>query len=267
MYRNPLVQKHIKELKKLGTDFIGPATGSLACGDEGEGRMVEVPEIIEAAVTTLTPKDLSDQNMLVTAGPTREAIDPVRFISNRSSGKMGFAIALAALRRGAKVTLVSGPSSESPPEGALFVPVESASEMEAAVIKHLPKSTSVIMSAAVSDFRPSGNHKVKLKKEDIRSLKLIKNNDILRKVGSKKGKRALVGFAAESGRNIENAKQKLKKKYLDLIVLNDISEAGAGFDVDTNIVTIIDKKGKTSDYPKMKKIEIANVILDRMLDV
>jgi phosphopantothenoylcysteine decarboxylase/phosphopantothenate--cysteine ligase len=267
MYRNPIVQKHIRRLKKMGVRFVGPVSGSLACGEEGEGRMVEVPDIVEAAASTLANKDLKGQTILVTAGPTVEAIDPVRFISNRSSGKMGYAIARAALRRGADVTLISGPSFLKPPEGVSFVQVERASEMESAAVKYLKKSTTVIMAAAVSDYSPTETAKVKLKKKDAISLKLNKTTDILRKLGRKKGKRILIGFAAESGQNVKSAKTKLKEKNLDLIVLNDISQKGAGFDVDTNVVMLIDKKGQTKGYPMMKKIEVADIILDRIVEI
>ncbi|MBI4682862.1 MAG: bifunctional phosphopantothenoylcysteine decarboxylase/phosphopantothenate--cysteine ligase CoaBC [Nitrospirae bacterium] len=267
MYRNPVVKKHIRELNKSGVQFIGPASGSLACGEEGEGRMVEVAEIIEAAEAALATKDLTGQNILVTAGPTVEPIDPVRFISNRSSGKMGYAIARAALRRGADVTLISGPSSLEPPAGVSFISVERTSEMEAEVFKHLKKATAVIMAAAVSDYSPSETAKVKLRKKDEMLLKLKRNADILRELGKKKGNRVLIGFAAESGKDMNSASTKLKEKNLDLIVLNDISCEGSGFDVDTNIVTIIDRKGNVTDYPLMKKIEVANVILDTMLQV
>jgi phosphopantothenoylcysteine decarboxylase/phosphopantothenate--cysteine ligase len=264
MYHHPSVQKSIKELQKSGVKFIGPVSGSLACGEEGEGRMSDVATIVEAAISALTQKDLKGQNILVTAGPTIESIDPVRFISNRSSGKMGYAIAKAALRRGAKVTLISGPTSQMPPENVSFVSVEKASEMETAVLRHLPKATAVIMAAAVADFTPAAIDKLKLSKKDISVINLKKTSDILKKVGAEKGKRVVIGFAAETGKNIENAKAKLKEKNLDLIVLNDITQKGAGFNVDTNIVTIIDRKGKITDYPLMKKIEVANVILDTL---
>lgn len=266
MYSNRVVKKHILELKQAGAQFIGPASGSLACGDEGEGRMVEVEEIVEAALAALSKKDLAGQNILITAGPTAEPIDPVRYISNRSSGKMGYAIARAALRRGADVTLISGPSSLEPPRGVTFIPVERASEMEAEVFKRFKKSTSVIMAAAVSDYSPTDIAKVKIRKKDEMSLKLKKNADILRELGKKKGGRVLVGFAAESGKDIKSAVAKLKAKNLDLIVLNDISRKDVGFDVDTNEVTLINKKGRIMEYPIMKKIEVAYIILDRMLE-
>ena len=265
MYGNPIVKKHIKELKKLGVQFIGPESGRLACGEEGEGRMVAVEEIVDAARTSLTDQDLKGQRLLVTAGPTREPIDPVRFISNRSSGKMGFAITRAALRRGAKVTLVSGPSSLAPPGGASFVRVENASQMESEVLKHFEKATSVVMAAAVSDYSSPHIAKVKIKKKGDITLKLKVNTDILRKLGKRKGKRILIGFAAESGRDIKSALGKLRDKNLDMIVLNDISQQGAGFDGDTNVVTIINSKGQTTDYPKMTKIEVADKILDGII--
>ena len=265
MYRNRLVQKNIKEMKKYGIDFVGPVSGSLACGEEDIGRMSEVPEIVEAAISALSTKDLSGQKIIVTAGPTIEPIDPIRYISNRSSGKMGYAVAKAAVRRGADVTLISGPSHERPVSGAEFVSIETASQMESAISKHLPKTTAVIMAAAVADFRPSSKAKVKLDKTTINTLDLKKNADLLLKLGKKKGKLKLIGFAAETGNNLDNAVNKLKKKNLDLIVLNDVTQKGAGFDVDTNIITIITKKGDVSEYPLMKKIEAADVILDRLL--
>jgi phosphopantothenoylcysteine decarboxylase/phosphopantothenate--cysteine ligase len=267
MYRHPTVQKSIKELKRSGVNFIGPVPGSLACGEEGEGRMADVPAIVEAAVAELTPKDLIRHKILVTAGPTVEPIDPVRFISNRSSGKMGFAVAQAAARRGAKVTLISGPVSLTPPEDVTYVPVQKASDMEAAVIKHFPGATSLIMAAAVADFAPSAVNKSKIGKDDISAITLKKTPDILRKVSAQKGKRILVGFAAETGKDLESAKKKLMTKNLDLIVLNDVTRKSAGFYVDTNVVTIVDRKGKITDYPLMKKLEVANIILDRLLEL
>jgi phosphopantothenoylcysteine decarboxylase/phosphopantothenate--cysteine ligase len=267
MYRNPIVIKHIRDMKQAGVQFVGPVSGSLACGEEGEGRMVEAAEIVEAAVAALSKKDLAGQNILITAGPTIEPIDPVRYISNRSSGKMGYAIARAALRRGADVTLISGPSHQEPPAGVSFIPVERASDMEAVVVKQFKKATAVIMAAAVSDYSPSDIAEVKLRKKDEISLKLKKNTDILRELGKTKGRRILVGFAAESGKDIKSAIAKLKEKNLDLIVLNDISRKDAGFDVDTNVVTLINKEERITEYPVMKKIEVADIILDKLLEI
>jgi phosphopantothenoylcysteine decarboxylase/phosphopantothenate--cysteine ligase len=262
MYRNPIVKKNIKSLSAMGIQFIGPASGSLACGEEGEGRMADISGIIEAARFSLSPKDLSGHTILVTAGPTREPLDPIRFLSNRSSGKMGFAVAKAACRRGAAVTLISGPTEQETPEGIRFIPVERAVDMEKAVKKNLPKATAVIMTAAVSDFSPATEKKRKIPKTDMFSLELAKTPDILKRIGKSKGNRLLIGFAAESGRDIRKAREKLKSKNLDLIVLNDISREGAGFDTDTNIVTLINRRGETTDYPLMKKEEVANLILD-----
>ncbi len=264
MYRNQLVQKHIKGLHKSGVLFAGPASGALACGEEGVGRMVDVTEIVEAAHSALTAKDLKGLNILVTAGPTEEPIDPVRFISNRSSGKMGYAIARAARRRGADVTLISGPSALTPPEGVSFISVTNSSEMETQVFRSLKKATAVVMAAAVADYGAADKSKVKLKKTEAMTLKLNKTPDILSRLGRMKDKRILIGFAAETGRDIKNAKNKLKAKNLDLIVLNDISQNGAGFDVDTNVVTLINKEGETEAYPLMPKIEVADLILDKL---
>ncbi len=267
MYDHPIVKENILKLEKIGVKFIGPQMGSLACGEEGVGRMAEVEDLLEAAKAALTPQDLSGHNILITAGPTREAIDPVRFLSNRSSGKMGFAIAAAALRRGAKVMLISGPASERPPQGASFVSVESASQMRDAVMQYITDSTSVIMAAAVADFFPALKSETKIKKTGSINIELKKTPDILQEVGSKKGDRILIGFAAETGKDIKKAKEKLKDKNLDLIVLNDVTAKGSGFDVDTNIVTIIGRDGEITDYPLMKKIDIANIIIDKMLQL
>ncbi|UCD34200.1 MAG: bifunctional phosphopantothenoylcysteine decarboxylase/phosphopantothenate--cysteine ligase CoaBC [Nitrospiraceae bacterium] len=264
MYRHPTVQKNIVAMEKAGVTFVGPETGSLACGEEGEGRMADIPDIVDAALTTLASRDLADQNILITAGPTRESIDPVRFISNRSSGKMGYSLARAACRRGARVTLISGPSALRPPAGVTFVPVTTAMEMQKAVQRCLNRSTAVVMAAAVSDYAPAETAQVKLKKKDATSIKLKKTPDILKGIGRSRGKRVLVGFAAESGRGLASAKQKLKEKNCDLIVLNDISREGAGFDVDTNQVTMIDRGGRVTDYPLMQKADVADIILDRI---
>lgn len=267
MYRNRIVQKNINELKKMGVSFIGPESGSLVCGEEGEGRLAETADIVEAVRVVLSHKDLSGHNILVTAGPTREPADPIRFISNRSSGKMGFAIAGAAFRRGAEVTLISGHTALKPLKGISFVPVERAVDMEKAVLKNLPRSTAVIMAAAVSDFAPSVVSRTKMPSTKGMSVNFRKTPDILLGIGKKKGSRVIIGFAAETGRDLKKAKEKLKSKNMDLIVMNDITQKDAGFDVDTNIVTIIDRKGEATDYPLMKKSEIADIILDRMLEV
>lgn len=267
MFSNPIVKKNIKTLSKLGISFIGPGSGSLACRDEGVGRMSDPEEITEAVISELAVKDLKGCRVLVTAGPTIEPVDPVRFLSNRSSGRMGYEIARAALRRGADVTLISGPSSLKPPFGVSLFKVESTEEMRKIVLKKYRSCDSVIMAAAVSDFSPSATGRKKIKKSELSALKLKRTPDILKELGTKKGKRMLVGFAAESSRDIKSATAKIKAKNLDMIVLNDITKKGAGFDVDTNIVTIINRKGEAVDYPKMKKIEIADIILDRIKEL
>jgi phosphopantothenoylcysteine decarboxylase/phosphopantothenate--cysteine ligase len=266
MYENPVIQESINKLKKRGVTFVGPERGSLACGEEGIGRMSEVSDIIESIKFALTPKDLSGQNVLVTAGPTREHIDPVRFLSNRSSGKMGYAIAMAAYRRGANVTLISGPTSLKPPMGISFISVERAVDMERAVLENFKDATIIIMAAAVCDFAPARADEFKLPKTEEMTIKLKATPDILQRLGRQKGRRFLVGFAAETGDNIiKKAQKKLRDKSLDLIVVNDVTKGGAGFDVDTNIVSIITKTGEVEDLPLMKKEEVANVILDWIL--
>jgi phosphopantothenoylcysteine decarboxylase/phosphopantothenate--cysteine ligase len=265
MYENPIVQGNIEKLKGLGYHFIEPETGELACGYEGKGRMAEPADILEEMETILSPKDLKGERILITAGPTFEAIDPVRFIGNRSSGKMGYALAKMALRRGAEVTLISGPSSLKPLRGVRFISVESAEEMGKAVMANLKDATTVVMAAAVADYTPVkvASSKMKKGKEPL-SLELEKTLDILSEIGKKKGKRLLIGFAAETENLVANAKKKLKEKNLDLIVANNVKEPGAGFGVDTNIVTIIDKKGNIEELPKMPKEDVAWRVLDRV---
>ncbi len=278
MYENAVVQKNISYLRQLNVDFIGPVTGQLASGAEGQGRMSEPDDIIEFVVgklAELTRRDIEGRTVLVTAGPTREAIDPVRYISNLSSGKMGYAIAEAAKRRGAKVILISGPVSLTQPAGIELVRVLSAEEMFNAVTNRLPEVDIVVMAAAVSDFKPAEVAGSKIKKENIPScdkegiegitLNLIKTQDILSEISEKKGKQFIVGFAAETDDLVANAKKKLNNKHLDMIVANDVSKAGAGFDVDTNIVTLIDRWGKVVEYPMMTKAAIADKILDHVI--
>lgn len=263
MYENPIVQGNMKRLKGYGYHFIDSETGELACGYEGKGRMAGPSDIMEEVEAILSPKDLKGERILITAGPTFEAVDPVRFIGNRSSGKMGYALAKMALRRGADVTLISGPSSLKPPRGSMFIAVESGGEMEKAVISNLKDATSVIMAAAVSDYRPAKAESEKMKKgKGTLSIDFEKTSDILSAIGKKKGKRLLIGFAAETENLVANARKKLKEKNLDLIVANNVKEPGAGFGVDTNIVTIIDKKGNIEELPKMSKEEVAWRVLD-----
>lgn len=265
MYDNPIVQENMNKLTKFGYHFIESGTGELACGYEGKGRMAEPSDIMEEIETILSPNDLKGERILVTAGPTYESIDPVRFIGNRSSGKMGYALAKMAIRRGAEVTLISGPSSLKCPRGASFIAVETAEEMRKAVTANLKDGSTVIMAAAVADYSPKKAAPEKMKKGAVSiSLELEKTWDILAEVGKKKGKRLLIGFAAETENLVTNAKKKLKEKKLDLIVANNVKEPGAGFGVDTNIVTIIDKNGNLETLPRMSKDSVAWKVLDRL---
>jgi phosphopantothenoylcysteine decarboxylase/phosphopantothenate--cysteine ligase len=266
MYENPVFQKNLKTLLSLGVIQVGPERGSLACGEEGIGKMADVPDIIESLKSALANKDLLNEKILVTAGPTREYLDPVRFLSNRSSGKMGYAIARAALRRGAEVTLISGPSSLDKPKGVHFISVETAGEMFNAVVSELPSSTVLIMAAAVSDFKPAEMSQKKLEKSEKLILHLERSPDIIAAAGKIKKKPFIIGFAAETGRKTENAKKKLKEKNMDMIIFNDVTEAGAGFDVDTNKVMIIWGQKEIS-LPVLSKDAVADAILDRMVEI
>jgi len=262
MYENKIVQQNIERLKKIGYCFIGPDEGELACGYEGRGRLASLEDIIDAAEECLAPKDLKGQKVLVTAGPTREAIDPVRFISNPSSGKMGYAIAKAAKRRGAEVVLVSGPSYLSPPRGITFVKTTTAEEMAEATMRHYPQSTIVIMAAAVSDYRPKISHRRKVKKEETRlNIELERTQDILKELGNKKRGQFLVGFALETEDMLTNARKKLKEKKLDLIVANDPSS----FDGETTRVTVVEKDDMVEELPPLSKNEVAERILDKVV--
>lgn len=266
MYENPVLRRNLKDLAALGIHQIGPERGSLACGEEALGRMSDIPEIIEGIRSALSRKDFAGKAMIVTAGPTREHIDPVRFISNRSSGKMGYAVARAALRRGAEVVLISGPSLLRPPSNACFVAVETAEEMRKAVIKKLKGSDVVIMAAAVSDFSPENSSRTKIDKSAALNLKLRKTPDILSEMGSMKKRPLLIGFAAETGADLGRARRKLIEKGADMIIFNDVTSSGSGFDVDTNEVTIIERD-KESSFPLLTKDEIADLLLDRIAEV
>ncbi len=269
MYENEIVQQNIKKLTSLGYQFIGPAPGRLACGDTGMGRLVNTNEITEFIINTVKPnKDLKDTKILITAGPTREPIDPVRFISNYSTGKMGYSIAEAAFARGAEVTLISGPTNISPPGGVTFVEVETALEMYNAVMDNFENHNIVIKTAAVADYRPetASIHKTKKSEQNL-NLTLVRNPDILNELGKVKENKILIGFAAETDNVIENAKGKVSKKNLDFIIANDITKEGAGFGTDTNIVTIIDKNGNIEDIGKSGKTDIAHRILDKVVQL
>ena len=266
MWENSVTQENIQKLRARGYHFIDPEAGELACGYEGKGRLAEIPAIVEEVQTLLSPKDYSGETLLVTAGPTEEPIDPVRFLSNRSSGKMGFAVSRAARRRGAQVTLVSGPTALTPPPHLRFIPVRTAAQMREAVLENLQAASIVVMAAAVSDFRPQGTREEKIKKSKANlNLPLELNPDILYEAGQKKGTRLLIGFAAETHDLLQNAQQKLAEKNLDLIVANDVSLPGAGFAVDTNIVKLIDRRGNIEELPLMGKEEVADLVLDRVV--
>jgi phosphopantothenoylcysteine decarboxylase/phosphopantothenate--cysteine ligase len=265
MYQNPIYRENEERLKRHGYLFIPPASGMLACGYEGEGKLPDPELIFEEAIAALTPKRLAGERILVTAGPTREEIDPVRYISNHSSGKMGYAIARAARLRGAEVTLVTGPTAIPVPYGVDVVRVESAEQMREAVLGRLDLSDIVIKAAAVADYRPLLRAGMKVKKSASRlAIELVKNPDILAEVGASKGDRLLVGFAAETEELVANATGKLSRKNLDLIVANDVSQEGAGFNVDTNIAKLLFRDGRVEDLPLMGKNELAGIILDRI---
>lgn len=267
MYRNPIYRRNEQILKDCGYHVMQPATGYLACGWEGEGKLPDPALIYEECVRLLSHQDLSGETILVTAGPTREAIDPVRFISNHSSGKMGYAIARNAHRRGARVILVSGPVALPKPPGIETIMVESAQEMRTAVLDHFSAATVVIKAAAVADYRPVTVAAGKIKKElqSIPTVQLEKNPDILRELGGKKDKQVLVGFAAETDDLLANAQRKLEEKNLDLIVANDVTEDGAGFNVDTNIVRFLFRSGAVEELPCLAKDEVAQRLLDRVV--
>ncbi len=268
MYKNPVVQDNLDKLRKHGFIVVEPAEGDLACGWEGKGRLPDTGEIMEEIEKALTPQDLNDEKVLVTAGATREFIDAVRYISNPSSGKMGYALAKEARLRGAEVVLISGKTSLSPPHGVRLVEAVSARDMYKSVMDFLDWSTIVIKAAAVGDYTPSEKVNGKIKKLDNeRTLKLKRTQDILKKVGEKKNGRFVVGFAAETENLIENARDKLKRKKADLIVANDILKPGAGFEVDTNQVHFVYGNGKTEELPLISKADIARKVFDRILDL
>lgn len=268
MYRNPLVQKNIRVLKERGMRFIEPESGPLACGTSGQGRLANTETILRELAAALAPEDLAGITILVTAGPTREPIDAVRFISNPSTGKMGYALARAAQDRGARVILISGPVALAPPSGAELVSVTTAREMKQAVMDHLEKARAVIMAAAVSDFRPVAASERKIKKDrPPEAIPLERTDDILAELGTLPGKRLLVGFAAETDSVIDNAREKLKRKNLDLIVANDVLQPGAGFGHDTNAVTLIDRFGSLAELPVMPKEDIAAQIMQKIAEL
>lgn len=267
MYQNPFVQQNIDTLSMHGVQFVEPASGDLACGYEGIGRLNEVDVILERTKSILNlQQDLHGKRILVTAGATREYIDPVRFITNRSSGKMGFALAEAAARRGATVQLISGHATVSPPTGIEICNVETTQEMHEAVLQKFEETDIAIMAAAPADYRPAEftPHKIK-KQTDTLTIALQRNPDTAQTIGKSKIHQLTVCFAAETNDVLENAKEKLIRKNCDLIVANDILAEGAGFAGDTNVVTLLDKAGNCEQLPLLSKREVANAILDRIV--
>ncbi len=266
MYENPIVQANLDRLRTYGFRIVEPSEGSLACGYEGKGRLPDT-EILQAEIErALSPQDLQDERVLITAGPNHEPLDPVRFISNRSTGKMGFALGAAAWRRGAQVSLIAGPCALPTPHGVQRRDVVTAEEMREAVSAAFEPATIVLMAAAVADYRPARAAKEKLKKGGgPMVLELERTADILAELAPRKGSRIVVGFAAETEQVIANAERKLAEKDLDLIVANDVAGADTGFAVDTNAVTIIDRTGHRETVPLMSKDAVADRILDRVL--
>lgn len=266
MYENPITQDNLEKCKKFGFKILEPATGHLACGENGKGKMPEPQEIFEFIENEISfEKDFLGKKILVTAGPTQEAIDPVRFITNHSSGKMGYAIAKMAAARGAQVTLISGPVSINPPKNAKTIKITSAKEMFEAVKENSPDSDIIIKSAAVADFRPKNFSAEKIKKSGNElSIELERTDDILAFLGkNKKNGQILCGFSMETQNLIENSKKKLSAKNLDLIIANNLKTPGAGFQTDTNQATIIAKDFQ-KELPLMQKEELANCILDEI---
>ena len=269
MWEHPATQENLEKLRARGVHVVDPDEGYLACGMTGAGRLAATDAIVEKVCAVLGLRhDLEGQTVLVTAGPTREDIDPVRFLTNRSSGKMGYALAEAAVRRGAHVILVSGPTDLPVPEGADWVPVRTTEEMRAAVRERASSANVIIMAAAVSDYRPAAPRAQKVKRGDERLvLELEPTPDILAELGREKGSRILVGFAAETERVAENARDKLARKGADVIVANDVTQQGAGFDTDTNIVTLFLRDGRSLPLPKLTKFDVAHRILDHVLEL
>lgn len=267
MYANPLVQRNIQLLREVGYHFIEPEEGALACGTSGKGRMA-APQKIASVLERLRTQDLEHLRIVVTAGPTREAIDPVRYLTNHSSGKMGYAIARQAVNRGAEVILISGPSQEQVPPGVTYVPVQSAQEMFLAVQQYYGQADAVIKAAAVADYRPKQVLDKKMKKtEGNLTLELERNVDILAWLGAHKTEQILVGFAAETDHVEQNALGKLQRKHLDFIAANDVTEANSGFGKDTNKIALYGADHSVIDLPVLRKEDAADRILDAVLQL
>jgi len=268
MLRHPTVVQNVDTLRKRGVEIITSASGYLAEGEEGIGRLADIPVIVERVKSHFPPRDLEGRRILVTAGPTREPIDPVRYISNRSSGKMGYAIAEAARKRGASVTLVSGPTSLPAPDGVDVAQITTAAEMYDAVMQRAPENQIVIKAAAVADFSPenAAAQKIKKDKRDALTIKLNRTPDILESLAAVKPRPFVVAFAAETQDVEKNAREKLKRKHADLIVANDVSDGSIGFDSDHNEVLVIGRNGDATRLEKAPKLVIANRILDLVLE-
>jgi phosphopantothenoylcysteine decarboxylase / phosphopantothenate---cysteine ligase len=266
MYDNPILQENLRKLRRIGYHILEPAAGYLACGYEGKGRLPDPEKIAEEIERLLKKKDLTGEKLLITAGPNREPLDPVRYISNRSSGKMGYALARSALRRGADVALISGPVALEAPSGARVIPVTTAAEMRAAIVKEYVQCTAVIMAAAVADYHAAApaERKIKRGKGPI-ELRLEPNPDILKELGQSKNGKWLIGFAAETEDLTANAQKKLREKNLDMVVANNVAEEGSGFDSDTNVATIVDRSGAVRSLPLMSKDDLADCIYDHYL--
>ncbi|MCJ7603440.1 MAG: bifunctional phosphopantothenoylcysteine decarboxylase/phosphopantothenate--cysteine ligase CoaBC, partial [Desulfobulbaceae bacterium] len=269
-YLHAATQENIRKLKEYGYLVLEPESGMMACGEEGPGRLPEWHQVRDAIITALTPQDLVGKTVLVTAGPTEEPLDPVRFLGNRSSGKMGYAMAAVARQLGARVILVSGPTRLVPPAGVELVNVRTAAEMYREVLSRFDAADIIVKAAAVSDFKPAelSSGKIKKSRENI-SLQLTANRDILQKLGEIKDQRPnpplLIGFAAESDHLVEYGREKLRKKNLDFIVINDITAADSGFGVDTNRVIMLDRQGGQTEFPLLSKEETAQGIWTKVV--
>jgi phosphopantothenoylcysteine decarboxylase/phosphopantothenate--cysteine ligase len=268
MWANPVVQENLARIKGRGLMVMEPAAGPLACGAVGLGRLPEPDLIVEAAARLLSPPDLAGRRILVTAGPTHEDFDPVRFLTNRSSGKQGYALAKVAWRRGAEVTLVSGPTSLSAPYGVNRLMVHSARDMLAAVAERFPKADVLLMAAAVSDYRPTQAEIRKIKRaQESMQFHLTQNPDILKQLASLKNRQIVVGFAAETHDIEAEARRKMREKHLDLIVANDVNRPDSGFQADTNEVTVIPREGEAQPLPLLSKEQVAVRILDQVVEL
>jgi phosphopantothenoylcysteine decarboxylase/phosphopantothenate--cysteine ligase len=268
---NPITQENIIKLEGLGHEFVPPGEGRLACGDIGPGKMAEPQDIVEYIKLSMTEKDLQGKKVIVTAGPTIEPLDPVRYITNHSSGKMGYAIAKEAAARGAETILISGPTNLTPPKGVNYIKVDTTQSMFDAIGKYFDNCDVLIKAAAPSDFKPEKVSTTKIKKmpgEDSGlTVRFEKNPDIVAFYGKRKVNQVIVGFAAETDNLLEYASRKLEEKNLDFIVANDVTMEGAGFKGDTNIATIIEKNGTKTEYPLMSKDQLATEILNKALEM